>query len=77
MKKFILDGDGDYSSSRLAMLFSILVGGIVCLIMAYNGTLDGVIFTAFMTAPTAAYGVGKMQDRLRHDTDVTNGVKDD
>jgi len=64
-RSFLKDCEGDFSSSRLAMLFGILVGGIVCLVMAWNGTLDGVIFGCFMAASGGIYGMGKYQDTKR------------
>ena len=63
---FVKDGDGDFSSSRLAMLFGLLVGGVVNVVMAWNGTLDSLIFGCFMAASGGIYGVGKIQDRKRH-----------
>lgn len=59
---FLQDSNGDKSSTRLGMLWGLLVGGFICIVMAFRDTLSEGIFAFFMLASGGVYGWGKHQD---------------
>ncbi len=60
--EFLQDGHGVGSSTRLGMLWGLLVGGCIVIALTYTGDLSWEIFAIFMGASGGVYGFGKWRD---------------
>ena len=62
--EFLEDDNGRGSSTRLSMVYGVLVGSLVVLWMAYQGNLGGEIFATFMLASGGVYVWGKTRESI-------------
>ncbi len=64
LRELFEDDKGRLSSTRLSMLYGVLIGGGVVVYLTIHDNLDWEIFATFLAATGGVYGWGKYRESV-------------